>query len=61
MAARAGIEPADSRGKGSQKAQWDAQKAGELLRLVEAWSALRPEIRAAILVIVASAEGGSNG
>lgn len=55
MGAGVGFEPTDLRGNAVQKAQWDAQIAVELLRVVEAWPTIRPELRAAIKAIVEAA------
>src|ERR1019366_4236992 len=44
LGAGGGFEPAVLRGSGGQKAQWDAQKLAELLRVVEAWPNLRHEL-----------------
>jgi len=69
MAARAGIEPATRllqaalklitcESGQSENAQIDAQKLGQLVQVVEAWSGLSLVLRAAVLAVVLSAEGG---
>ena len=61
MGAGAGFEPAALRGKGGANAHWDAQKVSELALVVEGWGELSPELRVAILAIVASAKGERRG
>jgi hypothetical protein len=57
LGAGAGFEPAILQGSEVPKAQWDAQKVAQLLRVVEAWPKIRRELRVAINAIVDAAKG----